>query len=108
MLYDCPSEAFRSITDEEKHIFLTRLSIDYPVFADDVQLENSKRSDKVKEVTILTEKNSENKVSLRHQRPGILFSSTSWTADEDFKILLEALEGNLDKFFLIIWRLFKY
>lgn len=90
LLYDCPAPAFRPITLDEKHFFITKLSLQYPEFAD---VEEVNRNESVLEATVLTEKNSENVVSLRSDRPGILFSSTSWTDDEDFSILLNALEG---------------
>ena len=32
-------------------------------------------------------------VTMKLSRPGILVSSTSWTEDEDFSILLEALKA---------------
>lgn len=34
-------------------------------------------------------------ISFKANRPGILVSSTSWTEDEDFELLLEALQSNL-------------
>ena len=43
----------------------------------------------VVEQTICTESRG-GKVSLREGRPALIVSSTSWTPDEDFSLLLEA------------------
>lgn len=58
-----------------------------------------KLSEKYKELkgseensTIFTEY-IENEVRLSPKRPGFIVSSTSWTEDEDFSILLNALQG---------------
>ena len=61
VLYDRPPDKFRPITAEERRDLFRRLTSDYPVFSD---------------ITADTR---------------VLVSSTSWTEDEDFGVLLEAL-----------------
>ncbi|CAH1179486.1 unnamed protein product [Phaedon cochleariae] len=82
-LYDRPSNIFRSISVEEKHDFLIQLGKKYHQL---VCTENS---------TLFTEKVN-GKVFLKSSRPGVLVSSTSWTEDEDFTILLSALQDYED------------
>lgn len=40
-----------------------------------------------------TELSESGKVQFKPDRPGLLVSSTSWTPDEDFSILLKALQS---------------
>lgn len=52
---------------------------------------NNNNSDN--DACILTEKLSNGKIKLKENRPGFIVSSTSWTEDEDFSILFDALNG---------------
>lgn len=82
-LYDRPPEQFKPISVNEKHELLMALGKDYPVF-----VRNSSSNE-----TILTRMNAAGDVELRPDRPGLLISSTSWTEDEDFSLLLKSLQG---------------
>ncbi|XP_034194976.2 chitobiosyldiphosphodolichol beta-mannosyltransferase [Osmia lignaria lignaria] len=80
VLYDRPTNEFHPISLKEKHMFLMKLSKKYNVFKG--QKENT---------TIFTEC-TKNEIQLSSKRSGFIVSSTSWTEDEDFSILLNALE----------------
>lgn len=69
-LYDKPPGRFKQLSDEERLEFLKRFSLIYPEI----------------EMVINPEPGT--------KKPGILVSTTSWTEDEDFRILLTALKGN--------------
>ncbi|CAG2063076.1 unnamed protein product, partial [Timema podura] len=81
-LYDRPSPQFRQVSVYETHDLLQRLSTQYTELRD---LQNPTR-------TVLTELTPEGLPAFRTDRPGVVVSSTSWTQDEDFSILLAALE----------------
>lgn len=87
MLYDHPPAQFQSMTLEKKHELYYKLSQDFPELLRRDHEENQFES------TQFTYKDIEGNVHLRSDRPGILISSTSWTPDEDFSILLNALES---------------
>ena len=84
VLYDCPPTMFRPLAVEEQDAFLRRLEREALAAGcawTDELTENQ---------TLLTEKVN-GKILPRRNRPVLLTSSTSWTEDEDFGILLDAL-----------------
>lgn len=87
VLYDRPPASFQSISINQKHELFKKLSTIYKEFgSEELEIEN------VIESTAFTEKLSNNQIVYKANRPGILFSSTSWTPDEDFGLLLKALD----------------
>ncbi|KAJ4427362.1 hypothetical protein ANN_24982 [Periplaneta americana] len=82
-LYDRPPDAFRPISIQESHQLFVSLANQYPTF----------RSNDSSTSTIFTEVLSSGEAVWRKDRPGLIVSSTSWTEDEDFSILLSALQG---------------
>ncbi|XP_066593668.1 chitobiosyldiphosphodolichol beta-mannosyltransferase isoform X2 [Prorops nasuta] len=80
VLYDRPANNFHPITLREKHEFLLRLGKKYDIF-------KGSTPDSTLFTTCL-----EGEVTLSQDRPGFIISSTSWTEDEDFSILLNALQ----------------
>ena len=84
-LYDKPQECYGPITTEESHNLFLKLGEKYPEFLPKHQ--NIKNDSN----TAFTSVDSKKQYIWNKQRPAILISSTSWTEDEDFGILLEAL-----------------
>lgn len=89
VLYDRPPPQFQPISLAKKHALYMRLSQKYPVFL--AQNETSAQP-LVIESTAFTHKFADGTVEYAANRPAILVSSTSWTVDEDFGVLLQALE----------------
>ncbi|KAL5273829.1 ALG1 family protein [Megaselia abdita] len=87
VLYDRPPLQFKPIDLNAKHDLFVKLSVEYPEF-----LSEDSDDDEFVESTVFTRKLSNGTVQWKENRPGLLVSSTSWTADEDFGILLKALE----------------
>lgn len=76
VLYDRPLASFRPCSLEEKHELMTKLADKYP------QVLGTQSC-----ITLCQDQ----VVRLKPNRPGVIVSSTSWTPDEDFGILFEAL-----------------
>ena len=89
VLYDRPTDYFRSCSDLEKYRLLQKLSVSYPI-----ELDPTRFMETVTDVGGLQDFS----VRLKADRPGILVSSTSWTEDEDFSILFEALDQYESRF----------
>ena len=86
VLYDCPPSMFRPLSVEEQHAFLLRLQ------QESIKDCCSWTKELTETQTLLTEQQQVNgKIMPRRNRPVLVTSSTSWTEDEDFGILLEAL-----------------
>ncbi|XP_069502221.1 chitobiosyldiphosphodolichol beta-mannosyltransferase isoform X2 [Ambystoma mexicanum] len=87
-LYDKPNALFKETSLQDQHKLYMKMSINFTPFkarieADDPWVQKS----------IFTEMDTRTGcVKLSSQRPALLISSTSWTEDEDFSILLRALE----------------
>ncbi|XP_028310282.1 chitobiosyldiphosphodolichol beta-mannosyltransferase-like isoform X2 [Gouania willdenowi] len=83
-LYDRPASIFRETPLELQHQLFLRLADSYPEF-------RPQRSSGLKvEHTAFTIRDDDG-VKLIPERPALLMSSTSWTEDEDFSVLLSAL-----------------
>ncbi|XP_035215883.1 chitobiosyldiphosphodolichol beta-mannosyltransferase-like isoform X2 [Stegodyphus dumicola] len=85
VFYDCAPDIFHPISEEEKHKFFMRLGEDYGQFRAIPSNSNGE------EATRFTKKEGD-KYEVLNNRPALIVSSTSWTEDEDFSILLSALE----------------
>ncbi|CAG5131372.1 unnamed protein product [Candidula unifasciata] len=82
-VHDRPADVFRSIDVTQQHELFTRLGAEHSIFLS---------SENAPHCTRFTQKLANGTVVKVNDRPAILVSSTSWTEDEDFSILLDALE----------------
>ncbi|CAG8704815.1 19651_t:CDS:2 [Gigaspora rosea] len=106
-LYDRPQSHFKKLDLEEIHEFLTRFNLEEIISKQSIGANFLPPSSKMS--TLLTTKpSSDSPAKYRSDRPILIVSSTSWTADEDFSILLKAAErydqstDNLPKLVFII------
>lgn len=81
-LYDRAAEVFTETSLEKKHELFKRLGEENEVFKD----RNGSQDE-----TVFT-KLVDGEIQMKEDRPALLISSTSWTEDEDFSTLLNALE----------------
>ncbi|CAL1291305.1 unnamed protein product [Larinioides sclopetarius] len=84
VFYDCAPDIFHPISAAEKHNFFMKMSQQYVQF-------KPKHSESNDESTRFTRKVG-GICEMLQRRPALIVSSTSWTEDEDFSILLSALE----------------
>lgn len=84
-LYDRPASVFKETPVKQRHDLFMRLSETYPPFR------HSGSGDEEQTVFTVCDGNKDT-VTLKTKRPALLISSTSWTEDEDFSVLLKALE----------------
>nr|XP_011452682.2 chitobiosyldiphosphodolichol beta-mannosyltransferase [Crassostrea gigas] len=80
-LYDRPADMFQQTSLPVAHKLFTKLSQQYDVFSNR-NIPNS---------TIFTTQSKDGTIEWLRDRPALVISSTSWTEDEDFGILLKAL-----------------
>lgn len=89
VLYDKPSSAFQPTGTDERHSLFQRLAAEYPELARTGDAPDAEAIGG----NIFTEAAPDSSaVTLRSDRPALIVSSTSWTEDEDFSVLLDALK----------------
>ncbi|RWS08856.1 chitobiosyldiphosphodolichol beta-mannosyltransferase-like protein [Dinothrombium tinctorium] len=80
VLYDLPSDIFAPITLENKHEIFKKLMAYY------TELKGSTSSE-----TRFTREKDDGSIVEKEKRPALVITSTSWTEDEDFTLLIDAL-----------------
>lgn len=93
VLYDKPPRHFKPLSLREKHNFYYKMKMQIPQFKESLEeacdLTNLERQETRFTMADVINKNV---IMSRPHRPAIIISSTSWTEDEDFDILLDALQ----------------
>ncbi|XP_064866991.1 chitobiosyldiphosphodolichol beta-mannosyltransferase isoform X3 [Oncorhynchus nerka] len=87
-LYDKPPAIFKETSVDLKHQLFMRLAKTIPQF----RVCGERPGDETERTAFTCRDPSDLSVTLTSGRPALLISSTSWTEDEDFSILLKALE----------------
>ncbi|NXY86139.1 ALG1 mannosyltransferase, partial [Alcedo cyanopectus] len=88
-LYDKPASYFKETPLELQHSLYMKLAKDYEPF----RAQNPASLAPAESSAFTELPGREGPVSRARGRPALLVSSTSWTEDEDFSVLLKALEG---------------
>mmetsp|Transcript_39245 Transcript_39245/g.118029 ORF Transcript_39245/g.118029 Transcript_39245/m.118029 type:complete len:540 (-) Transcript_39245:335-1954(-) len=92
VLHDRPPSFFKPTGLEVRHELMGRLNGTLRRKCPDLCRELGCNGDEEsgRERTIHTERMSDGRIQMRSDRPALVISSTSWTPDEDFSVLLEA------------------
>ena len=96
VLHDKPPDQFCPTSLEKQHDLMNRIQPQMEQFSpgltEKLLHESQDDTDKTFLTELCVEKDGSRAVVSREDRPFVIVSSTSWTADEDFSILLDALE----------------
>lgn len=95
VLYDKPPNHFKPLSTRKKHEFFCKIKEQIPAFrSSTVDWYNRKNIPKEHSETRFTiiDRHPPYNVLTRSDRPAIILSSTSWTEDENFDLLLNALQ----------------
>jgi beta-1,4-mannosyltransferase len=97
VVYDCPPSMFEPLGVREQHAILSKLHKQLSESCPRIwSTESSTIDTKILQQTLFTEEytGEGGDIIIRHRprRPALVTSSTSWTTDEDFDLLLNALE----------------
>ncbi|KAI8093757.1 beta-1,4-mannosyltransferase [Halteromyces radiatus] len=89
---DRPQSHFKRLSLPEVHEFLQNCHIEDVVKKQTLDADKFLGYDNNAVTTLLTRKETNDTVIYRSDRPRLIVSSTSWTEDEDFSLLLKAVE----------------
>ncbi|CAL8102310.1 unnamed protein product [Calicophoron daubneyi] len=89
VFYDRAPDEFQCTSAEAAHSLLLKLSAIYPQLADPGR---SKRRTRLTEITALPVEHRGSTPGWRLDRPAFVVSSCSWTADDDFYMMVDALD----------------
>ncbi|ORY99508.1 hypothetical protein BCR41DRAFT_401781 [Lobosporangium transversale] len=88
-LYDRAPESFRQLNVNEIHTLHSKLKLEKLV-QEQLSSESFLPTINANQTLLTERKSAEEPATFRADRPVLIVSSTSWTADEDFQVLLDA------------------